>query len=437
MISGEVGSFVVTPRRDGYLTVAPSPGGVRRSRVLGKRPVPRVALGVGVVASFLLALALVLSSVVPRQQATAGRDLTSGGSQRLHELPQMHFGISCPEFICSGGRTSPAPYLPGPVPISTSFRASQVDPGFTTNPPPLTVKWTPPPELPPLLPQRASQQAQRQAPPLEQRPESLSIAIGYPSLYCVEVMCPFGYEIDLLRFQFSHRRSIFSCEGFQVFSNISFDLAPDLQVEPFGGTMVVPHGGRWGTALNTDVFVRFWRALSRLRVYAKYDWTIKVDPDTVFFPFRLQEVLACGPECGLPGIGFRLRPGPVFLNNCKYGLHGGLEALSRDAITRFLGGMDSCNNVYNAAMDIDQPAWLDPKDHGFGEDQYLRRCLIQLGVPKVDEYPVLLSELRACGKPYPTDCGDPRVAFHAMKNVPDWDYCWTTADGYGHWPELR
>lgn len=265
-------------------------------------------------------------------------------------------------------------------------------------------------------------------------PAPAAATTGAVSLYCVEMTCPFGGELELVKNQFSKHKSIFLCEGHDVFSNESIEIGPGYMSQATGGTMVVEHGGKWGTVMNTDVFVRFWQAVGRVGTYNNHDWTVKADPDAMFMPQRLRDLVTCGPECNLPGGTLPVPGGPVFFNNCKWGMHGGMEVMSLEGIQLFITGMGQCESIRLAAMDINQPPGQRARDHAFGEDQYLRRCLRHVGVHQVEEEPILLSELRACGQPYPTDCKGVRVAFHAMKTVEDWNYCAYYAENFGTWP---
>merc|ERR1719401_2626398 len=96
----------------------------------------------------------------------------------------------------------------------------------------------------------------------------------------------------------------------------------------------------------------------------------------------------------------------------------------------FLAGMqlDACHGIRLAAG---QPQLFDAdKDHSFGEDQFMRRCLALLRIKKVDEFN-LLDEL-ACGK-HPSPCRSPSIAFHPFKTVYSYMQCWQYANTYGDW----
>lgn len=298
------------------------------------------------------------------------------------------------------------------------------------------------------------------------------------SLFCFALMLPFGYEPTLLRAQLEKGVGIFDCDEFVVFSNVTSVLShrgvKKVLTMPIPGDLSVVYGGKWGTALNTGIFIRVWNAVSLLGRYQFHDWTVKVDPDAVFFPNRLRELLLrspmnsipdsanhsmrascgncklkhhanmtctsrvqslqrrgssckvalakaalppprdCGCNCG--DLACNVSARSMYLNNCKFGLHGPIEVISREAVATYIANLHSCRDIQ------EQP---------FGEDKYLRRCLESLGVRRVDEFS-LLNEI-ACGQ-QPVDCMTASVAFHPFKNMAQYFDCWTKAKQDGQWP---
>jgi len=109
-------------------------------------------------------------------------------------------------------------------------------------------------------------------------------------------------------------------------------------------------------------------------------------------------------------------PGAMYINNCKFGLHGPIEVLSQRAVTAYVEGLPRCNNLLI---------------HPWGEDKFMDRCMLELGVTRVNQFG-LLSEI-ACGET-PAPCGDANVAFHPFKSIDSYFACWEYADRYGHGP---
>merc|ERR1712217_150927 len=178
--------------------------------------------------------------------------------------------------------------------------------------------------------------------------------------------------------------------------------------------MGVPLGGKWNTALNTPVLNAVWRDVVKKGQYRKHDWVVKLDPDTVFFPQRLRNLLASrrpmslAPSQGPPG---------MYLNNCEFGLHGPVEVLSKEAVTTFMQQLPRCEHLER------QP---------FGEDTVMDHCLRLQGVTRVTEFSILIE--KACGAE-PAPCGSAHVAFHPFKTINAYFGCWGYADKYGVEPE--
>lgn len=309
-----------------------------------------------------------------------------------------------------------------------------------------------------------------------------------PSIYCFALMLPFGYERGLLREQLLQAIGIFICDDFTVFSNETMHIGHWNQTGPIVATSVVkgslqcPLGGKWHTALNTEIFLRIWAAVVALGAFRRHDWTVKADPDSVFFPERLRSLLSrapmaevpllqkpssasegCGrcardgspagggssacdahvrslqrggrncsaalleamrPEpsgcactCGATSCEEGQRFGGMYLVNCRFGLHGPIEVLSREAVQTFVDNVHRCKKI---------------QAKPYGEDKYLDKCLELLGVRRVLQYSLLRET--ACGQVDPAPCDAPNVAFHPFKEIQGYFDCWGYASKFGRWP---
>jgi len=109
-------------------------------------------------------------------------------------------------------------------------------------------------------------------------------------------------------------------------------------------------------------------------------------------------------------------PGAMYINNCKFGLHGPIEVLTARAVTAYVEGLPRCNNLLV---------------HPWGEDKFMDRCMLELGITRVNEFG-LLSEI-ACGET-PAPCGHANVAFHPFKSIHSYFACWEYANRYGRGP---
>jgi len=300
------------------------------------------------------------------------------------------------------------------------------------------------------------------------------------TLYCFSLMMPFGYEPGLLHEQKLRGVGIYACDEAVVFSNTTTLMSGEpspVEVSLIPGSLAVAYGGRWMTALNTGVFNRLWMEVIRLGRYRYHDWVVKVDPDSVFFPSRLRELirhkspyneqqvqrrveepneLRCGncrlngkehetcashvrfwqqnghtckkaleltsrdapTDCGCDCDDFAcdLPGSAMYLNNCKWGLHGPIEVLSRRAVATYAAGLPKCVGLL---------------EHPWGEDKFLDQCMQELGVTRANEYS-LLSET-ACGE-QPAPCGTSNVAFHPFKSIQSYFTCYEYANKYGMGP---
>jgi len=235
---------------------------------------------------------------------------------------------------------------------------------------------------------------------------------GGPSLFCTSLSLPTGYEVDLLSQQLAKGVGIFACDAWAVVSNQSVVLrsgpGQPLSTVVMGGSLSVEFGGRWHTALNTEVFIRYWDKILADARSGSHDWTVKVDPDAVFFPERLREVLRQQyPPAGAAAA-------PVYLNNCYLGMHGPIEALSRQALASYKAGKDRCRS--GAPFAHKQ------------EDFYFRECWNLLGIAKVDVFNILLESDYACNERSSTrdgrhPCFSHQVSFHPFKSAAAYFEC--------------
>lgn len=222
------------------------------------------------------------------------------------------------------------------------------------------------------------------------------------SLYCWALMQPSGYERGLLALQFRRRASIFACDEYRAYSNRVIVVADSLQTGVVRHNLTATYGGKYYTALNTMIFAAVWRKVIEDGRYKSHDWTVKVDPDTVFLPERLRLALQSISDAGTG----------VYLNNCKYGLHGPLEAFSRIAVSVWAHNSSQCFHAHRG--------WVDH----WGEDYFIDQCLRKLlSVRRVDEYSIL--EEDHCDPPKGwRDCRNvSRAAFHPFKKVEDYERC--------------
>jgi hypothetical protein len=249
----------------------------------------------------------------------------------------------------------------------------------------------------------------------EAQPCKLPHADDEPSLFCWAVMYP-GDEA-LITSQFKGQAGIFACNDYTViskkettigknacgddFKTMQADL-PDVKKGMYG-----VNGAMTSSWLNVPVFSLCWdRLLEEGKVW-KSDFTVKVDPDAVFFPARLS------------GLLLEHKSKPMFTTNCRFWggdpvgkLFGSIEVLSKQAIGTYKAKMDTCKNL----------PW-----QGWGEDYWMQHCMKGLGVPGV----LIADQVsdNTCPMGGSGSCSDKKVVFHPQKDAGQWWNCWKQSQG--------
>jgi len=227
---------------------------------------------------------------------------------------------------------------------------------------------------------------------------------GWPSLFCIEVVRTNGYELPLVKEQQKRRVSIFACDEYAVFSDGG---KPQPVGEDPGGaeimTIVIPPikesignmaaGATTNSWLNTKTFLQVWDLAKKDGRIEKHDWTVKVDPDAVFFPDRLRTHLASHTN----------KDANLYVMNCnrfaEVALYGSIEIFSKKALETYLAGQDSCRRTL---------PW-----QGWGEDFFMSHCMDMLRVGRVYDFG-LLSDKRCFYSP----CSDTsKVVYHDYKDA--------------------
>lgn len=229
----------------------------------------------------------------------------------------------------------------------------------------------------------------------------------YPAgtLYCFALMLPDSYEQKLLAMQHQKKVSLFGCDEAAVYSNRVIEVDGGLVTLVVSSDLKCGKGGEFGTALNLDIFIAVWTKVISEGRFQEHDWTVKVDPDAVFFPDRLKDILTIHPE----------EKAGVYLNNCKFGMHGPLEVFSRNAVAAWATGSPRCVQHFQKQCG---------GDCYWGEDLFIDQCLWKvLGVRRDNDFRLLLED--HCEPPSDWDaCTDGnRVAFHPFKSVAGYVGC--------------
>lgn len=117
-----------------------------------------------------------------------------------------------------------------------------------------------------------------------------------------------GTEEEMIRLQLSRRMSIFACNYAAVISTVKVNLGLLAGTPVYTWVNPLPEGGSGpgDPYLNTYTFLMAWDTLMNSGQVWPFDFVVKVDPDTVFFPSRLREHVSDHvgrvvyfPNCGM------------------------------------------------------------------------------------------------------------------------------------------
>jgi len=234
------------------------------------------------------------------------------------------------------------------------------------------------------------------------------------TLFCWSVVRVEGYEPALVEKQYWNKASIFECDEYSLYSNGGV-----VQVGDFTTIEIPAHEVKLGDLskagtttsswLNTMIFMKAWDLVLQDGKWWAHEWTVKVDPDAVFFPHRLKVKLYnyyAAEEVNGPAL---------FVANCDRSwngqpyslkLFGSLEVFTRNALGMYKAHGAECKE------DLD---W-----HGWGEDMYMQNCMQKMNVGVINGVS-FLGDNRCYGAP----CSDTtKVAFHDFKDIGGWLSCW-------------
>ena len=111
-------------------------------------------------------------------------------------------------------------------------------------------------------------------------------------LFCYSVVHP--AELPLIQAQQELGSGIFGCDHWVIFGNGTQleGIAPERIVHAINGSMETPHGGEYGSALNTDLFLQVWRRVPAVvaATGTSFDWVIKLDADSCFSAARMRNL---------------------------------------------------------------------------------------------------------------------------------------------------
>merc|ERR1712151_752411 len=157
------------------------------------------------------------------------------------------------------------------------------------------------------------------------------------------------------------------------------------------------------------VFQSIWEEVKDDKQYLDYDWTVKVDPDVVFFPDRLKDHLKTLKAPKTPGI---------YVKNsyAKWGLIGAIQVYSKQAMETYFKHHNECSKGMVTQA----------------EDMYMMTCLDSAGVRYIRD-DMMLNDQNTFN--FVVDmqdlsyCTDVRfAAYRPYKDVDNWMQCHVLSD---------
>lgn len=203
-------------------------------------------------------------------------------------------------------------------------------------------------------------------------------------LYCIAVYVKDtgsakpSTELALLRAQHRYGASLFGCEAWDVFSDVTVPVGSDYSTKKVIDIQNEFHQVKRkqaGTWVNWALFFQVWLKVKEMQRWQSAGWTVKVDADAVFIPQRLRDFLSTKGDT-VHG---------VYFENCKdvqYGFFGNLEVLSQNATKILTERLEECHAVFapcaNEGCDWEWGPW--------GEDVFVQRCMDHHYVDKVEGF---------------------------------------------------
>lgn len=191
------------------------------------------------------------------------------------------------------------------------------------------------------------------------------------SLFCFMAVIPGTHEDHLVNVAKKIGASIFACHAHGIYNS-------------------------WKSNSTSHVFFNVWEMVRKDGRFNNHDWTVKVDPDAVFFPhgllLRLKELRAP-------------RWWPVYIKNIAEGVgfSGACEVFSNGAISKFFRYIRECAVTRTEHM---------------GEDVFMKRCMDMIGAGYMHIDGMVKTVARGGA------CVDPgSVVFHPLDDVKAWEAC--------------
>lgn len=203
-------------------------------------------------------------------------------------------------------------------------------------------------------------------------------------------------ELELLTLQSKNWVSIFACEQWDVFADVAVPIGrtgyTTIKVQDEFNEFHQLKREETGSWVNWALFYQVWKKVRAVGKWETADYTVKVDPDAVFTPWKLRNYLASRQKGESPH--------GLYFENCKnvkYGFFGNLEVISRTGTQVLTKYLENCHAEFapcaNDGCDWEYGPW--------GEDVFAQRCMDHHYVDKVPAYDMTMDG--ACEADRPAD----------------------------------
>jgi len=234
-----------------------------------------------------------------------------------------------------------------------------------------------------------------------------------------------NHELELLNIAKQHDTGIFTCDDFDVFSDVEVDGMgfKTIKVEDTFNEFHQVKRKDSGTWVNWALFYQVWIKVRELGKWQGADYTIKVDADAVFLPWRLRTWLSDKKGEGPHGLYYENCP------NVVYGFFGHIEIMTKTAVQVLTTYLEECHDRFapcaNTGCDWKFGAW--------GEDVFAQRCMDHHYVDKVEAFDVATDGACKADRPegekdnkhwVPNDCSQVNtVTVHPLKKPAAYQKC--------------
>lgn len=202
------------------------------------------------------------------------------------------------------------------------------------------------------------------------------------SIFCFAAVLPGSKEEKLRALAAELKAGIYSCDATRWFDSSSCKV------------LTLDGLSFWG---NTEVYIKVWQQVFSERVWERHDWTVKADPDCVFWASRLRWRLKKLHA---------LEESPLYVRSSDHqpGLEAPLEVMNQAAVRALQKGFADCARTTSGQA---------PQENWF-----LQGCLDAVGSGYMMDTAILAAPA-ATGV-----CSDDiAVAFHPLKELSEWSDC--------------